>query len=855
MTNVNTADNASPALAYPGPTPEDLLRMPAVLKTLPQWVLWQLLEAPNASGELKLNKVPINPRTLHGASSTDPKTWATYDACVAALSKARTTWAQRPPTSYNKKPATYQGAGLGFVFTAADAFMLVDLDKSLDPATGQIAAWAQSIVETLQSYTQRSVSGEGLHMLVAASLPTEDKQHGNMQMWDRARFVAMTGWHLPNTPTTIEARQSQLTMVHAAHILMPKAQEAHQKAQQQTRRQQAQTRTATAGGPPVLTDQEIVDKLRQAKNSAKFAALWSGDKTGYTSQSEADLALLDLLAFYTKDPAQLDALFRQSGLCDTKWTDRQGYRDKTITKALQRVTEHYDPEDYIAEQTAFKQRSTQDAARRQNGSRPDPVETHGPNPALPLSDYTNALAFVRDHQADVRYLEAWGKWLHWTGTHWSYEVQGPIMQKAKVTIKRFLQQAEHLDDDALEKWMKHIKASLNKGKLEAMIALAQDEPRIDIRLTALNTHPWLLPCANGTLDLQRGTLRPAKRSDYLTDCLTTRYDPNATCPKWDAFLWRIMGGAVGNEDADALRADELRQQEEIDTRARNLIRFIQRVLGQCLSGDVSEQDLYIFYGTGANGKSTLINTILALLAGYAMKATAELLLITRSDRHPTERADLFGKRLVATIETQEAGRLNETFVKEATGGDPIRARRMREDFWEFLPTHKMILATNHKPEIRGTDYAIWRRIKLVPFTVTIPTAEQDKALPADLLKELPGILAWMVRGCLDWRENGLRPPPDVLLATEAYRQEQDVFEAFLETECFRTPTARVSAADLYQAYEGWCRNNDIEPITKRAFGQRLGDGGFTPDKGTGGRREWVGVGLPATPSEGTRYGN
>jgi primase-polymerase (primpol)-like protein len=375
MANSNSVDNASPALAYPGPTPEDLLRMPAVLKTLPQWVLWQLLEAPNASGELKLNKVPINPRTLHGASSTDPKTWATYDACVAALSKARTTWAQRPPTSYNKKPATYQGAGLGFVFTAADAFMLVDLDNSLDPATGHIAAWAQSIVETLQSYTQRSVSGAGLHVLVAATLPTADKQHGNVQMWDQARFVAMTGWHLPGTLPAIEARQSQLTMVHAAHILMPKAQEAHQKAQQQARRPQAQTRTATAGGPPVLTDQEIVDKLRQAKNSAKFAALWSGDKTGYTSQSEADLALLDLLAFYTKDPAQLDALFRQSGLCDTKWTHRQGYRDKTITKALQRVTEHYDPEAYITEQTAFKQRSTQDARRQQQESRPESATT------------------------------------------------------------------------------------------------------------------------------------------------------------------------------------------------------------------------------------------------------------------------------------------------------------------------------------------------------------------------------------------------------------------------------------------------------------------------------------------------
>ena len=179
---------------------------------------------------------------------------------------------------------------------------------------------------------------------------------------------------------------------------------------------------------------------------------------------------------------------------------------------------------------------------------------------------------------------------------------------------------------------------------------------------------------------------------------------------------------------------------------------------------------------------------------------------------------------------------------------------MREDFWEFLPSHTMILATNHKPEIRGTDYAIWRRIKLIPFTVVIPDAQQNKALPEQLLQELPGILAWMVRGCLDWQANGLRPPQEVLLATEAYKQEQDVFEAFLATECCRTPTARVSAADLYAAYERWCKENDIEPVKKRAFGIRLGDSGCHPDKGSGGRRDWVGIGLPTTDPEDSRYG-
>jgi putative DNA primase/helicase len=192
-------------------------------------------------------------------------------------------------------------------------------------------------------------------------------------------------------------------------------------------------------------------------------------------------------------------------------------------------------------------------------------------------------------------------------------------------------------------------------------------------------------------------------------------------------------------------------------------------------------------------------------------------------------------------------------VKELTGGDTIRARRMREDFWEFRPTHKIILVTNHKPQIRGTDHAIWRRVKLIPFTVTIPETEQDPTLPEKLMQELPGILAWCVQGCLDWQERGLRFPAAVTDATAAYRQEQDVFEDFLVTECVRLPQASCSAADLYAAYDLWCKQNDIEPLSKREFGVRLGEcDGLMPDKGHAGRRLWRGIGLPTPPQADTQ---
>jgi putative DNA primase/helicase len=235
-----------------------------------------------------------------------------------------------------------------------------------------------------------------------------------------------------------------------------------------------------------------------------------------------------------------------------------------------------------------------------------------------------------------------------------------------------------------------------------------------------------------------------------------------------------------------------------------------------------------------------------------MKANAELLMATKSDRHPTERADLFGKRCVATIETRESGRLNETFVKEATGGDPIRARRMREDFWEFAPTHKIILATNHKPQILGTDHAIWRRIHLVSFTVTIPEAQQDKKLIEKLNAEMPGILAWAVRGCLDWQQNGLRAPDEVTQDTTAYRDDMDDVGQFLREMCTLQPYAKVRSSALHKAYLDW--GGEAAP-TQKSFAMRLIEHGYATTRGKTGHF-WQGIGLSGVgPGNGDEDGD
>jgi len=270
-----------------------------------------------------------------------------------------------------------------------------------------------------------------------------------------------------------------------------------------------------------------------------------------------------------------------------------------------------------------------------------------------------------------------------------------------------------------------------------------------------------------------------------------------------------------------------------------------------LTASVSEQKLVIAYGGGANGKSTLITTLLHLMGDYAKQAAPDLLLAKKGETHPTELADLLGCRFVAGIEVDEGRRMAESLVKQMTGGDRMKARYMRQDFFEFAPTHKLWLAVNHRPAVRGTDHAMWRRICLVPFTVTIPDDKKDKDLPAKLQAELPGILNWAIAGCLAWQDGGLQPPDDVKNATNSYRDEMDVLAHWLEDCCVIYPGATATAGSLYTSYSEWCGKGGEQALPQRTFGLRLAERGYEQKK-SGSIRSWKGLGLlaPQPPEEG-----
>ena len=445
--------------------------------------------------------------------------------------------------------------------------------------------------------------------------------------------------------------------------------------------------------------------------------------------------------------------------------------------------------------------------------------TTDPDRAFPLTDTGLAERFAKQHSATARYCWPWRHWLAWDGRRWNPDATGLVERLAKRTARSILHEAaDEADDDMHKDLVKFARQSEGAMRRANMLRLAQSEEGIPILPGDLDIDPWALNVVNGTIDLRTGQLRPHRRDDLLSKLAPVEFRPDAEAPTWRRFLGRIL-----QDNAD-------------------LIGFLQRLLGHCLTGDVSEHILPILHGTGANGKSTLVGAVLTMLGtDYGMKAAADLVLVKHNEQHPTALADLHGKRLVALVESGEGERLAETLVKELTGGDRIRARRMHQDFFEFSPTHKVLMATNHKPRVTGTDHAIWRRLRLVPFEVAIPDAEQDKQLPEKLRAELPGILAWCVQGCLDWQRQGLTAPTEVLAATGDYREEEDAIGEFLVEICLLGTLEMVRAADLYAAYSRYCEASGERALGKRRFGGAMTERGF--DRFTNNGWWYRGIGL------------
>jgi putative DNA primase/helicase len=441
---------------------------------------------------------------------------------------------------------------------------------------------------------------------------------------------------------------------------------------------------------------------------------------------------------------------------------------------------------------------------------------------LHLTDLGNARRFLVAHGSDLRYCHPFGRWYVWDGTRWKEDSIGEVQMRAKDCIRYMYRDAAAEEDDQRRKALaKHAIRSESSQKIRAMVELLKTEPGIPILPDELDGDPWLLNCLNGTLDLHTGELKPHNTLDCITKVVPVTHDANATCPEWCRFLDRIFAGR------------------------QDLITFVQRAVGYSLAGCTDERVAFILYGRGANGKSTFLETIALLLGDYAMRTTTDTLLARRGDSIPNDVARLRSARFVYASEAEQGRRLAEAKIKDLTGGDTITARFMRGEWFEYKPKFKLWLGTNHKPVIRGTDTAIWDRIRLIPFDVRIPEPERirQSELMARFEAELPGILAWSVRGCLDWQKHGLGMPEPVAQATEAYRADMDILAQFLSDYCVVNPLAKTTVGNLYKAYTMWCDETGERPLSQRDFGARLCERGFEKRQSTGGYHWWFGVGL------------
>lgn len=422
----------------------------------------------------------------------------------------------------------------------------------------------------------------------------------------------------------------------------------------------------------------------------------------------------------------------------------------------------------------------------------------------PLTDLGNAERFVRAHAADLRYVKTWRRWLWYDGRRWARDATGEAERRAKDTLRLLVTEAAQLEDEKERSaLLHHALRSSNSQRVRSLLELASTEPEVATGPDVFDQAPWTLNVLNGTLDLQTATLRAPAREDLLTKVAPIAYEPAATCPRWDRFL------------------------EEIFPDDREIIEFVQRAVGYTLTGDTREQCLFFCHGQGANGKSVFLELLHDVLGtDYAQAAPFATFLARQQDGPRNDLARMRGARLVSASEAPGGRALDEAVLKQIVGGDTVTARFLHEEFFEFRPEFKLWLRANHRPPVREQTIAFWRRVRLIPFSVVIPPEQRDPDLSAKLTQELPGILAWAVRGCLAWAREGLGAPAAVTQATESYRAENDFLGEFLDARCLLEPGVWTATSDLYTAFTAWweqTHGRHDRPPSRVSFGRALGE--------------------------------
>ncbi|MGM1412838.1 phage/plasmid primase, P4 family [Bacillus cereus group sp. BceL300] len=753
--------------------PYNFNEIPAELKALPQWILWKF-ETRNG----KQTKVPCQV-TGEMAQANNRRTWSTFATAVKFYLEG----------DYD---------GIGFVFSRQDNYIGIDIDKCV--VDGKTNAFATEIIDTLDSYTEFSPSGNGIHIIIRGGLPQsvlgtgrKNTKHG-LEIYSYGRFFTFTG-NRENSNDVYE-RTDELAEVFEKYFDDSDI--------------QGRVNLAEFEKDEIkISNDALWERMFRSKNGDEIRSLYNGNLIN-NDHSATDLALCNHLAFWTgKSATRMDTMFRETSLIRDKWDvihfsdTNETYGERTIATAISSTSTTILDNKQQFEEFSFDF-INEDAVE---------VVEDKPKKKFRLTELGNAERIAYEYGHVIKYVSDIG-WYIWDGKRWKLDTKKEI-ERITAKVLRSLYKSE---DELETKWARMCeRRNIRMNSIKDLMPLVPGERE------EFDKYKYLFNVENGIVDLKTGKLQQHDRELGLTKITNVSFDENAKCPTWLAFLDQIF---LGDQD---------------------LVEYMQRLIGYSLTGDISEQIMMFLVGGGSNGKSTFINTIKDLLGEYGKQAKSDTFIKKKDTGANNDIARLVGARFVSAIESEEGEKLSESFVKQITGGEPVLARFLRQEYFEFIPEFKVFFTTNHKPVIGGLDEGIWRRVKLIPFNLNLPSHKRDKRLPEKLSLEMPGILNWAIEGCMKWQQGRLKEPKVVAEATGKYKDDMDILAPFLDEVCYvderENESITIEAKELYNVYERWCFNSGERALGNRSFYRMLETKGFGKTKGSKNRTFLTGITL------------
>lgn len=818
-------------------------RIPLEIKKVRRWVGYKI-----EIRDDKKTKIPYNAISGNKAKSNDSETWTSFNVACSGCVK-------------------YNFDGIGFML--GDGYFGVDLDNHED-ANGQKAMtkeefleYASDFINTLQSYTEHSPSGEGIHIICKGSLPEGANKRRNgvpVEMYDKGRFFTMTGNVISALP--INERTQEIAILWEKYLKAPEKEEEHYDGIVFGENRKSST---TEFSPSNLDDYELMDKIRSSRYGSEFSALYNGDMSSYgNDHSAADFALCKILAFWTGcDKNQIDRIFRTSALMRDKWDKKRGeltYGEITIDRAIKDQKEVYRPakekvitiENMVEKKTAPIESETEIV---QFDDKNDPIISIKPIfRSYPLNDTGNAERFYDYFGEYFRYNKDNNCFMFWNGKTWSRDVKEFVRKYAnklidilkdevKNTTKK-IEEALKRGEDGVEEakelkniekaQLENIKRVSNKAGKDAMLSELHSLHDMPVVNAEFDTQENLLNTDSGVVDLYTGKVLPFDRKYMLSKNTNCKVD--FTPPKvFLKFLHDIFWREGHPEETEEL----------IDT--------VQMALGESATARTNKEHLHILYGHGSNGKSTFIETVNNVFGEYGTTMNSDMLIQkpnSSSQSNEFSLAALLGARMVSTSETAEGKRLDEVMIKQMLSGEKLTAQFKYGMVFSFKPTFSPWMSTNNKPIIRATDFGTWRRIFFWPFLNTFTEETKDVDMPKKLAAESAQILGWIIQGAVklhNEKQDKLPKPKCLEEALADYKKELDVLSTFLSDRCIVFPGMKVEAAKLYQEYKEWARNNSEYLFSESRFKQELPKKGYKLEKDL--NKGWVYVGLKLASDE------